>query len=215
MERLKALACALALFGSGMAMAESEFALYSGLQNSPHSTVTNFDGTKDFFSWQGQSLKMPIYAGWRYTNWLDEQWGVALNFTHVKAYANLPDAVNVQYDTLEFTDGANPITVIAMRRFDATESGLKPYVGFGAGISMPHVEELRTLSPQTDKTFGYQYGGPVVTALGGFKYPLGDKWDLMTEFQLHYMKFDVRVAGGRLKTNLISNAVNIGAVYRF
>ena len=212
MGRLKALVCALALFGSGLALAESEFALYSGGQNSPHSTVHGVPGDV-FTSWQGQSLKMPIYAGWRYTNWLDDQWGVALNFTHAKAYANLAEATG--YDTLEFTDGANPITLIAMRRFDATESGLKPYVGFGAGISMPHVEELRTGSPQTDKTFGYQYGGPVVTALGGFKYPIGDNWDLMTEFQVHYLKLDVRVAGGRLKTNLITNAINIGAVYRF
>jgi lipid A oxidase len=215
MGLLKALVCALALGGSGLALAESEFALYSGVQGSPHSTVTNFNGTKDFFSWQGQSLKMPIYAGWRYTEWLDDQWGVALNFTHVKDYANLPDAVNVKYDTLEFTDGANPITLIALRRFEPTASGLKPYVGVGAGITMPHVEELRIGSPQTDKTFGYQYGGPAVTALAGFKYPINDKWDLMTEFQVHYMMFDVRVAGGRLKTNLISNAINIGAVYRF
>ena len=214
MKCLKALACALALCGPGMALAESEFALYSGGQTTPHSTVHGVDGDV-FVSWATHSLKMPIYAGWRYTNWLDDQWGVALNFTHAKAYANLPEAVNVKYDVLEFTDGANPITLIAMRRFDALESGLKPYVGAGAGISMPHVEELRTGSPQTDKTFGYQYGGPVLTALGGFKYPINDQWDLMTEFQLHYLQLNVRVAGGRLKTNLITNAVNIGAVYRF
>lgn len=212
MGRLKALVCALALCGSGLAMAESEFAIYSGGQTTPHSTVHGVNGDV-FTSWATHPLKMPIYAGWRYTEWLDDQWGVALNFTHAKAYANLDEAT--AYDTLEFTDGANPITLIAMRRFETTEAGLKPYVGFGAGISMPHVEELRKGSPVTDKTFGYQYGGPVVTALGGFKYPINDKWDLMTEFQFHYLKLDVRVAGGRLKTNLITNAVNIGAVYRF
>jgi lipid A oxidase len=158
---------------------------------------------------------MPIYAGWRYTNWLNDEWGVALNYTHAKAYANLDEAT--AYSVLEFTDGANPLTVMAMRRFETTELGLKPYVGAGAGISFPHVEELRknSANPSADKTFGYQYGSPVLTALGGFKYPLSTNWDLMTEFQVHYLKLDVRVAGGRLKTNLVTNAINIGASYRF
>lgn len=213
MDRLKALLCALALCGSGAVMAESEFALYTGGQSTPHSTVTPPTGEPFFTSWATHSLKMPIYAGWRYTNWLDDQWGLALNYTHAKAYVNLPEAPG--YDVLEFTDGANPLTVMAMRRFEPMDSGLKPYVGAGLGISFPHVEELKTGRPETSKTFGYQYGGPVVTAAAGFKYPINDKWDLMTEFQLHYLMLNVRVEGGRLKTNLITNAINIGAVYRF
>jgi lipid A oxidase len=66
-----------------------------------------------------------------------------------------------------------------------------------------------------NKTFEYQYGGPVATLLAGFNYPISDKWNLLTEFQMHYMMIDVAITGGRLKTNLITNALNVGVSYRF
>jgi lipid A oxidase len=90
--------------------------------------------------------------------------------------------------------------------------GIKPYVGVGAGISVPHVEVERTGGV---KTYEYQYGGPVLTGLAGFKYPLNDRWDLLTELHVHYMMLDVKVDGGRLKTNLVTNALNLGVSYRF
>jgi lipid A oxidase len=85
----------------------------------------------------------------------------------------------------------------------------------GAGISVPHVEEQRTGIFANKKTFEYQYGGPVLTGLAGFKYPLNDRWDLLTELHVHYMMLDVKVDGGRLKTNLVTNALNLGVSYRF
>ena len=112
---------------------------------------------------------------------------------------------------VEFTDGANPWTIMTMRRFE-TMGGYRPYAGLGVGISLPHVEEERNGGV---KTFGYQYGGPVLVGTGGVSYDLNDKWRLNTELQVHYLKLDVRVAGGRLKTNLVTNAINIGASYRF
>jgi hypothetical protein len=32
---------------------------------------------------------------------------------------------------------------------------------------------------------------------------------------VHYMMLDVKVDGGRLKTNLVTNALNLGVSYRF
>ena len=217
MKRLNAVVMALAVFASGAAMAESELAVYGGLQSSPHSRVTPSQGDSFLAAWEGDSLTFAIYAGIRYTEWLDDQWGWAVNYTHTKAKANGQTLTDNNYSTLEFTDGANPITVIALRRFAPINGGLKPYVGAGVGITVPHVEEQRTGTYANSKTFEYQYGGLAVTALGGFKYPLNDRWDLMTEFQMHYMMMDVKVNGGtgKLKTNLVTNAISIGASYRF
>lgn len=212
MQRLNAVVVALAMFASSAAFAESEFAIYGGGQSSPHSRVKTTAGESFLAAWKGESLTFPIYLGMRYTEWTDDQWGWAVNFTHTKAKADAETLTTNGYQTLEFTDGANPVTLVALRRFAPINGGLKPYVGIGAGISVPHVEVQRTVGV---KTFEYQYGGPVLTGLGGFKYPLNDRWDLVTEFQVHYMMMDVKVNGGRLKTNLVTNALNIGASYRF
>lgn len=211
MKHLKALVCALTLCGSGLALAESEFQVFSGIQASPHSTVHTAQGDSFYTSWEGKSMTFPMYFGWRYTNWVDQEWGYALNFAHAKAYADPTTRASKGFTVLEFTDGANPLTVMAMRRFESA-NGYRPYVGFGAGISIPHVEEQRNVGV---KTFGYQYGGPVLVGTGGVSYELNNKWSLNTELQVHYLKLDTKVSGGRLKTNLITNAINIGAAYRF
>jgi lipid A oxidase len=151
----------------------------------------------------------------RYTDWVTDDWGYAVNYAHTKAYSSdLKSTSNTgasgnSYTRLEFTDGANPVTVIAMRRFKYRN--IRPHVGAGIGISVPHVE----VTWSSNKTFEYQYGGPVATVLAGFNYPINDKWNLLTEFQMHYMKLDVAITGGRLKTNLITNALNVGVSYRF
>lgn len=212
MKVLKIIAAAVAVLSVSLARAESEFTLYTGVQSSPDSTVHGV--TSDFTAkWDGLSTTTPIYAGWRYTNWQDDEWGYAINYTHSKAAASSATLASAGYKVLEFTDGANPLTFIAMRRFEAISSGIRPYVGAGVGISFPHVEELRTTG--TVETGGYQYGGPVVTALAGFSFPMNDKWSIIGEYQFHYLKLDTRVEGGRLKTNLINNAINIGVGYRF
>ena len=212
MKQLNAVVCALVLLASGTALAESEFAVYGGGQSSPHSRVT--PATGDFFlaTWKGESMSFPIYLGLRYTEWMDDEWGWAVNYSHTKAKANATTLATNGYSRLEFTDGANPVTLVALRRFAPMNGGIKPYLGVGAGISVPHVEVQRTGGV---RTYEYQYGGPVLTGLAGFKYPLNDRWDLLTELHVHYMMLDVKVDGGRLKTNLVTNALNLGVSYRF
>ena len=212
MKQLNAVVCALVLLASGTALAESEFAVYGGGQSSPHSRVT--PATGDFFlaTWKGESMSFPIYLGLRYTEWMDDEWGWAVNYSHTKAKANATTLATNDYSRLEFTDGANPVTLVALRRFAPMNGGIKPYLGVGAGISVPHVEVQRTGGV---RTYEYQYGGPVLTGLAGFKYPLNDRWDLLTELHVHYMMLDVKVDGGRLKTNLVTNALNLGVSYRF
>ena len=212
MKQLNAVVCALVLLASGTVLAESEFAVYGGGQSSPHSRVTPATGDSFLANWKGESMSFPIYLGLRYTEWMDDEWGWAVNYSHTKAKANATTLATNGYSRLEFTDGANPVTLVALRRFAPMNGGIKPYVGVGAGISVPHVEVERTGGV---KTYEYQYGGPVLTGLAGFKYPLNDRWDLLTELHVHYMMLDVKVDGGRLKTNLVTNALNLGVSYRF
>jgi len=216
-NRLKIGIAGLAISMCGMAWAESEFSVYGGVQSSPHSTVTNTKANTSFYTgWKGESFSFPIYAGWRYTNWADDDWGYALNYSHTKAISTDQGGSNDKtgYTRLEFTDGANPITVMALRRFSYRE--VRPYVGAGLGISVPHVEVKWSNSTYTSaKTFEYQYGGPVATLVGGFSYPYSEKWSFFSDFQMHYMKMNVAIDGGRLKTNLITNALNVGVSYRF
>ena len=217
MGNFKWVVAALTVSASSLALAESEFSIYGGVQSSPHSTVVNTKANTSFYTgWKGESFTFPIYAGWRYTNWVDDNWAYAINYSHTKAISTDQGGSNdtTGYTTLEFTDGANPLTVLALRRFSYRD--IKPYVGAGLGISAPHVEVKWSNSNYTSaKTFGYQYGGPVATVVAGFSYPYSEKWSLFTDFQMHYMKMNVAIDGGRLKTNLITNALNVGVSYRF
>jgi len=211
-QSFKLVVTALTIGACSLALAESEFGIYGGLQGSPHSTVENTSTKSNprslFTGWKGESFSFPIYIGMRYTHWLDDQWGYSLNYVHTKAIST--DQAKNGYTRLEFTDGANPVTVLAMRRFTYRE--VKPYVGAGLGISVPHVEVQWSGST---KTFEYQYGGPVATVVAGISYPYNDKWSVFTDFQMHYMKINAAIDSGRLKTNLITNALNVGVSYRF
>ena len=212
MKQLKPIFICLAIITSSPTFAETEVSFYGGIQSSPHSTIKI--GTEEYRTgWQGKSLELPPYYGFRFTKWTDKEWGWNVNFTHAKAYSS--SQTRTTFSVLEFTDGANPLTVNLLRRFNKTDNGLTPYVGVGAGISLPHVELQRTGSAV--KTFEYQYGGPVLSGLAGFSYPINDKYSVMTEFAVHYLMLDVKMNGesSRLKTNLITNALNIGINYKF
>jgi lipid A oxidase len=221
LKSLKTFVAALALVGAVGAHAEVELSIYSGIQASPHNTIKDPNGTEFTGGWEGKSFAMPPYYGFRYTNWTNKEWGWNVNFVHAKAYSNDKTRDVGGYKILEFTDGANPLTVNIMRRFNKTEGGLTPYAGFGAGISIPHVELQRVAgSANTKETFGFQYGGPVLAGTVGFTYPINDKLNLMTEYSMHYLMLNVKMEGepagnDRFKTNLITNAINIGVNYKY
>jgi len=216
LKYLKPLIAALALTSAVCAHAEVELSFYGGMQSSPHSSIKDPDGRQFSAGWEGKSFAMPPYYGFRYTNWTDKEWGWNVNFVHAKAYSNDQTRANNSYKTLEFTDGANPITLNMMRRFNKTDMGLTPYVGFGAGFSVPHVE-LQRAAVGSAKTSEFQFGGPVVAGLAGFTYPINDKLSLMTEYSMHYLMLNVKMNGeaNRFKTNLVTNALNIGVNYKY
>ena len=202
---------------SSPAISEQQFSFYGGVQSSPHSKVkgTEPNGVDFDFTagWEGKSLSMPPYYGFRYTNWYDDSNGWSINFSHSKAYSDRKTRDSNNFNVLEFTDGLNPLTINWMHRY-APISGFRPYVGVGVGVAFPHVE-LKSPS-MTEKTFEFQYGGPVVDFMGGATYSFNQKWSAFAEYAFHYVKLDVDMGdGGKFRTNLITNALNIGLNYSY
>lgn len=216
----------VALLGSAMilapssAMAEVVVSAYGGIQSAVSSNVSGHDdapggvGSFDFDQrWNGDSFKHPLYWGLRGTWWIDSlpNWGVSFDYTHAKVYADpMPDG----WQTFEFTDGLNIFTLNALYRFKKEDRRWTPYVGLGAGISMPHVEvQTSTTAP---KTFEYEIGGPAFQAQAGIDFRITDWLSVFGEYKGNYTINDTDLkGGGRLKTDIFTNAFDVGLSYHF
>lgn len=190
---------------------QNEITVFGGVQTAPHSTVTH--GNARFKAgWEGRSFQMPPYYGIRYTRWQGNH-GLSLNFTHGKVYSDAQTRAANNYDILEFTDGSNPLTVNYLHRF-APMAGFTPMLGVGVGVSIPHVEVKRP-NQDRDSNWGYQLGGPVLRASAGVNYAITDNWGVLLEYDFTYLMMNVKTDEGRLRTNLIHNAINLGLSYSF
>lgn len=217
MKKLSSLAALIAglLVSHAAVHAESEFAAYGGIQEAPHSDAKVSGGVTDTLriKWEGRSFDSPQYYGFRYTNWMDARWGWSVNFTHAKIYSSDASRAREGYTTLEMTDGLNPLTVNAMVRGEKIW-GMEPYAGVGLGVSLPHVEIQK--GPTDAKTFEYQYGGPVLGLIGGVKYSINDQWFVMAEYHFHKYWLNVKMnPDSRFKSDVMTNAVNLGIGYRW
>jgi lipid A oxidase len=203
------------------ALSEVQFSIYGGLNETFRSSV-KLDkapvSEERSIDWDGKSFEMPPYWGVRGTYWLGaaSHWGVAIDFTHAKAAANLDFASDPTYGRLEFTDGNNLLMVNVLYRFDPVFSAtLVPYVGVGVGVAIPHVEvTLKNVAP--DKTYEYQVAGPAAQVLGGLEYKMTPAWSVFAEARLSYSHISADLAGGgSLETELWSPQLAIGLSYRF
>lgn len=214
---MKLIASILALTCITNAYAEHMISIYGGLQTASDSTadVTDVDGSSYSLDidWEGRSFSTPPYYGIRYTNYAWKDYGFALDFVHSKVYASQDTLDNSGYNVMEFTDGINVLTAIALKRFDPIGK-MRPYVGAGLGINMPHVELESPL--MSEKTFEYQYGGMSAIGLAGVNYALTDHWGLFTEARFDYSQLDVEMGEtGNYKTELFTQAINLGISYSF
>ncbi len=199
------------------ASAETQISLFGGANWNLGSTVTlDAPGKQDDRSvdWDGASFQMPPYWGVRGTYWLGRNWGVAVEYSHSKALADIDFASDTTYDRLEFTDGNNLVLFQVLYRFNPAMNGtLVPYVGAGAGVTIPHVEV--TLDSGS-KTYEYQLAGPAAQILAGLEYKLNEKWSVFTEFKLGYSSITADLkGGGTLETDLWSPQLAIGVTYRY
>jgi lipid A oxidase len=200
------------------ASAETQISVFGGANWNLGSTVTvNAPGVQDERSvdWEGGSIDMPPYWGVRGTYWLGRNWGLAIDYIHTKAIAEIDFAGDPTYSRLEFTDGNNLLLFEVLYRFNPTLNGrLVPYVGVGAGVAIPHVEV--TLKPTGNTTYEYQLTGAAAQVLAGLEYKLNERWSVFSEFKLSYSHISADLkSGGQLETDLWSPQLAIGVTYRF
>jgi hypothetical protein len=186
---------------------------YLGVTYTYPSTVTirnpgRTDMTVSGFEWVAMPFKSPIYYGARASRWpQSSRFGSMLDFTHSKAIARFDDVAAFTgthegkplpprarlgdvFKHLEFSHGHNMVTVNALARLGSFR--LQPYVGIGAGISLPHTEIGFRNEP--GRTYEYQYAGPVGQALAGLEVRLG-KASVFVEYKLSYAPYDVPLSG--------------------
>ena len=219
MGRTPLLAMGFLAASTSMAAAEFQFSVYGGWQTAPHSLVeiTGIGAESFTAGWEGRSFETPPYYGIRGTWWLERfdmpQWGVSIDFTHAKVYADDETFANdiPDWSRFEFSDGINILTVNALRRFERWH-GFEPYVGLGVGLSIPHVEVTR---PE-GTTFEYQIGGAAFQAQVGANYYLNDWLSVFGEYQFNYAMNDLDLTeGAELSTDIITNAFVAGVSVHF
>lgn len=206
---------AILLASSTAALADPALSIYGGWQTAPHSGVDVTGGPHFTAGWEGKSFVMPPYWGARGTWWLDEwgysDFGIALDFSHSKVYADKSTLKETGWEHFEFSDGLNLATANLMYRMSG-DRDWTPYLGVGIGANVPHVEVTRA----SGKTSEYQFGGVTGQTLVGLDYKFTEHVSAFTEWKFNYSRVDVSIdSGDRLKTNIITNAVNFGLSYNF
>jgi lipid A oxidase len=186
---------------------------YMGVAHTHQSTVEiknpgRTDMTVRDFNWIGRPFKAPVYYGLRAITWPESaRVGAMLDFTHAKAIAVFDDIGTFSgtyegkplppkarmgdvFKHLEFSHGHNMVTLNALARLGRFR--VQPYVGAGAGISLPHTEVA--FRDEKGRTYEYQYAGLVGQALVGFEVPLG-RVSVFVEYKFSYAPYDVPLSG--------------------
>lgn len=206
---------------TAVATAEVQISAYGGYQTAADSdvSITGPSFNQRFnAAWDGKSFAMPPYYGVRGTWWIPqyEGYGISLDFTHAKVYGNAATLAANNLTELEFTDGINTLTLNGMYRFEQRYLGLRPYLGAGLGINIPHVEVDRNNALAPGRAYGYQLGGPTAQVQAGLEFDLTERISAFAEYKFNYNWVNVSVDGGdRLKTNIATNAINFGLSFRF
>ena len=173
-------------------------------------------------SWNSEPDKMPPYHGFRGTWWFPpgRSIGAMADLVYIKVVANQDHVVRQSgtrdgtpvpgkapvsdtFRRLEFTDGLNLLTGSIIYRMPFF-GRVMPYIGIGAGLSLPHAEVQRRGAAQ--KTFSYQWAGFAVHVFAGVEFSIAKSGSLFSEYRLSYATNKVAlIDGGTLKTNLWIN----------
>lgn len=196
---------------------EIPMAAAEGIKDGPVGDGPSLDAGQPIdalIGWKGKSLSPPPYYGIRATWWRSDVMGYGLEFTHAKAYAPKGEAADAGFDRLEFSDGHNIITLNAQRRWPGQWNALTPYVGGGFGLALPHVDAVPSSGGK--KTYGYQLTGPAMRLYAGASYAINEDWSVFGEYQFTHSwnKVDLE-SGGDFKTNITTNALNMGVSFSF
>ena len=156
--------------------------------------------------WIGMPFKSPIYYGIRVQRLSPlASFGTMVDFTHAKAIAPQTSEVTMSgtrdgkpvppkgtvdsmFRHLEFSHGHNMLTWNGLFRMPAFWSKVRPYVGAGAGITLPHTEI--GFRDQNARTYEYQFAGLVGQVLGGLEINLG-RTTVFVEYKFSYSPYEV------------------------
>lgn len=163
------------------------FAGYGGVPYTyPSDVAFKKTGLNDFtvhdVAWDGKPFNNPIYYGARFIGWGGGRLGAMLDFTHSKALARLdedkaftgtlngapaPERATLSdiFKKLEASHGHNMLTLNGLFRLPSFGLKVQPYVGLGAGITLPHAEI--GFANAEKRTYEYQMAGPVGQAVLG------------------------------------------------
>lgn len=184
---------------------------YGGMSYTHPSTVSiqshdKTDMTIKGFNWIGRPFKAPIYYGLRGMTWSPtSRLGGMIDFTHAKAIANKDDVatftgkrngkavaakgkIGETFRHLEFSHGHNMVTLNGLLSLMPRGAGLRPYVGAGAGLALPHTEV--GFKGDNARTYEYQFAGFVGQALAGIEIPLG-RVSVFFEYKFSYAPYEV------------------------
>lgn len=207
------------------------------------------------FDWIGQPFKSPIYYGVRVWRWNPlGRFGTMVDFTHAKAIAKpdsvakftgshngqaLPDSAPMKdvFSKLEFSHGHNMLTYNGLFQLGSLFGRLRPYIGAGAGVSLPHSEI--GYAKDNIRTYEYHFAGFAGQGLAGLEIDLG-RTSLFLEYKFTYAPHDIPLSheptgdllvtdlwrqfnawwrgekppGGRLSVNLVSHHGIAGVMVR-
>lgn len=190
---------------------ETRIGGYVGVSHTYPSAVTisnppTTEMTVTGFNWKGMPFKSPIYYGLRAQRApAGAGVGTMLDFTHAKAIAVQEDVatftgirngkpvpptatIRDTFKHLEFSHGHNIVTGNGLYRFPALFGGLRPYIGLGAGITLPHTEV--GFRDENARTYEYQFAGFAGQVLVGLEIPAGPAAAFL-EWKLTYAPYSV------------------------
>jgi len=199
---------------SHAADAEWAFNGYLGYSFTPASRVTLNEPalpsvSVNDVSWAGEPFKSPPYYGLRVTRFFQSApgWGIAVDFTHAKAIANLEGTAGDTFSNLQFTHGHNLLTVNGIYRWRAESAPVRPYVGLGGGVAIPHVE----VATAESRTEAYRLTGPALEVLAGASFDVASHLALAAEYKVSYARIDANLeGGGSLATRLLTQHLIFG-----
>lgn len=214
------------------------------------------DLTAHGVEWIGRPFKSPIYYGLRAMHWpATGRLGGMLDFTHAKAISVREQAVrftgtrngkpadgtatnDATFRHLEFSHGHNMLTLNGLLSLGNLTPALRPYVGGGFGVSLPHTEVQ--FRDEAKRTYEYQITGPVGQVLAGIEIRL-PRVSIIAEYKLSLAPYWVPLSArdgskgnafidywaqisswlrgeapenGNLRTNLVTHHAIVGIGYR-
>jgi hypothetical protein len=212
--------------------------------------------TIDPVHWYTEPFHNPIYYGARAAQWFTGgKAGMMVDFIHSKAMAELdkessfsgeidgkpvPARARIRdiVSKMEFSHGHNMLLLTGLLRLPGIGPRLRPYVGAGAGVLLPHTEVGLT-APGHPRTYEYNFAGPAGQALLGLEVRLS-RASFFVEYKFTYGDYDAPLSqmggswlgadlwrqlrrwidgeeppGGHIDTQIISHQVVSGLAVRF